>query len=381
MSHSQPPGEERSGLPARLPEGYRIAGRYVVRRFLALGATTRVYAAEDLCTGASVAVKVVRYDTGMPNTTIDRFQHEVLVSRLFDSPHLPRVHDQGRLADGSLFMVMELLLGPTLDQRLGDALPAVAAVVELGVQLMAALTAAHAQGNVHSDVKPHNVILQPDPERGTLVKLIDFGIATRDLGRPDHSAPRETVVGTPPYMSPEQARGLRLDVRTDVYSAGVVLYQSLTGRLPFDGASSQEIMQAILRVPVVPPRVLRPECPEALERVLLRAMCRDREYRYASARAVQQELFAIAERERLPRGARAWAEQSAARARPAITPYDPTRPALRVDPGRRAELPMSPLGEDSPKLPATGQHPPARRTSALNGGAPADRSADRTPKR
>lgn len=314
----------------RLPVGYTITHRYVIRRFISLGSTTRVYAADDLVTGRTVAVKVVRVEVGSQRSVIDRFQHEVLVCRLFDSPHLPRVYDQGRLENGSLFMVMELLTGQTLDQRLGHGPLAISTVVELGRQLSMALLASHDKGIVHCDVKPHNLILQPDTSRGIVVKLIDFGIATRDVGRVDGGPRRETVLGTPAYMSPEQIRGMRVDVRTDIYSAGVVLYQALSDRLPFDAETSRGVMEAALRDPVIPPRVLRPGCPELLEQAVLRAMCRDRNLRYASARELARDLLEVAEQEHLTLGPEAWRAPSEVQARPLHTPYDPTKPVRRV---------------------------------------------------
>lgn len=329
-----PPRPEESKDGSRLPFGYVIRDRYEIRRFISLGATTRVYAAEDRTSGRMVAVKVVRVDVGMQRGVIDRFQHEVLVCRLFDSPHLPRVYDQGRLDNGSLFMVMELLSGQTLDQRLGRGALAVATVVELGRQLCRGLSAAHAKGIVHCDVKPHNVILQPSSELGILVKLIDFGIATRDAGRVDTGLRRDTVLGTPAYMSPEQIRGMRVDVRTDLYSAGVVLYQTLTDRLPFDGNSSRSMMEAALRDPVIAPHVLRPSCPDSLERVLLRAMHRDRDERYQSADEFGRELEQVALLEKLPQGPTAWLIASEAQSRSVPAPYEPTKPVRRVEPAR-----------------------------------------------
>jgi serine/threonine-protein kinase len=330
MTQRQTDAEASRDASGRLPVGYRIRGRYVIRRFVSLGAATRVYAAEDVQTGRLVAVKVVRIDVNVKGV-VDRFQHEVLVCRLFDSPHLPRVFDQGRLDNGSLFMVMELLTGQTLDQRLGHGPLAVPAVIELGRQIATALSGAHARGIVHCDVKPHNVILQPDEERGFMVKLIDFGIATRDTARVDTGTRRETVLGTPAYMSPEQIRGMRLDIRTDIYSAGVVLYQALTDRLPFDGSSSRAIMEAALRDPIIPPRVLRPSCPDVLERALMRALCRDRNYRHATAGELCRELEDVVQREHYAAGAAAWRQRSELQARPLHTPYDPTQPVRRVD--------------------------------------------------
>ena len=321
----------------RLPVGHRIRNRYVIRRFLSLGSNTRVYGALDLHSGKTVAVKVVRIDVGANKGIVDRFQHEVLVCRLFNSPHLPRVYDQGRLETGSLFMVMELLTGQTLDQRLGHGPLAIATVVELGRQLSAALGAAHARGIVHCDVKPHNLILEPDSERGFVVKLIDFGIATRDTSRIDTGRRRDTVLGTPAYMSPEQIRGIRVDARTDIYSAGAVLYQALTDRLPFDGNSSRGVMEAALRDPLIPPRVLRAGCPELLERTLMRALSRDRNDRQPSAAALGADLEAVVLNQHLPAGAQAWRVRSEVKARPLHTPYDPTEPVPRLDPARAAQ--------------------------------------------
>jgi serine/threonine protein kinase len=224
---------------------------------------------------------VVRYAFGDPSErAIDRLQLELFVYQLAQSPHLPKLIDAGRLSDGSPFIVMDRVHGRTLAEKLSDGPVSIPAVLELGRELMSGLGAAHRHGIVHRDIKPQNLILEEAPDGAITLKIIDFGICSRE--RRVHSS-SSVVLGTPSYMSPEQISGAVVDVRTDIYSACVVLYEAITGRLPFEGGSSIEIFTSVLHAPLLPPRVLRENCPVGLEKLLVHGLARDPDKRMIQA--------------------------------------------------------------------------------------------------
>jgi serine/threonine-protein kinase len=210
-----------------------------------------------------------------------------------------------------------------LAARLDDGALSVPACIELGLQLMRALYDCHAQGFIHCDVKPQNIIVNDSDT--PLVKLVDFGICQR-IRQVSAAAASSSTIGTPPYMSPEQIQGRPLDLRTDIYSAGVVLYQALTRRLPFDGSTAEELMGRALRAPIIPPRLLREHCPIELERVIMRMLCRKAEFRYSSARLVADELGWIANKHDFVRGRSAWGACSSMLPPSTSEQLEPTRP-------------------------------------------------------
>lgn len=316
-----------SGILAQFGVGSRINGRYLLNRFISEGATSGVFAAHDELANREVAVKIVRFGLDRSERSIDRLQLEVLVYRLASSPHLPRLLDAGRLANGAPFIVMELVSGLTLADRLASGPLPIPAVIDLGRQLMAGLHAAHRHGIAHRDIKPRNLILEERADGTITVKIIDFGICTRQ-----HSArsKQPTVLGTPSYMSPEQISGETSDVRTDVYSGSVVLYEALTGRLPFEGTSAAQIMTAALHAPLLPPRLLRESCPAELEDVLLRGLSRDAAHRWASAELVAAELELIVAQHGFPTGAEAWRQRSSIPPRQATASSEATQRAPSI---------------------------------------------------
>jgi serine/threonine-protein kinase len=323
MQGSLPPNTERppagrASIPSssgvlgpRIATGQCITSRYVVRQFISNGATSRVYACEDLDTGAHVALKVVRHEL---DDGAGSFDFETSAYRCFHSPHLPALRDVGTLADGSRYMVLELVTGERLDARLARGPLAIAGVLELGRELMTALFHAHRAGYLHCDVKPQNVLLEARPGGDVLVKLVDFGTCAptgdNPFGRELNERLRSIVVGTPSYMAPERMRGEPVDVRADVYAGAIVIYQALTGRLPFCGNTVEQIMQSAQRDPIVPARVLRENCPVELERALSRALCKDPGFRFPSARMLADELDWIAQKLAFVRGPSAWSSRA-----------------------------------------------------------------------
>jgi serine/threonine-protein kinase len=280
----------------RLKASEQIGARYRVVRFIAEGSSSDVYEARDLVSGRAVAIKLL-HETGFDADDDPHLRCE-LEARVCDrlrSPYLVRVLDTGRLGDRRSFLVMELLTGATLKDRLNKhgrlTLPT---VLEIGRQLFSALDAVHAGGVVHRDIKPRNIVL--DERGGKLrIKLVDFGISEL-LGTPNQleSPSPDYAMGTPAYMAPEQLTGSTLDARADIYSAGVVLYEMITGRRPFEAADLDMLTRAILVEPVLPPSLLRPTCPLALEELVLRCFQRKPADRPHTARTVVEALTGVA---------------------------------------------------------------------------------------
>jgi serine/threonine-protein kinase len=285
----RPPANCTSALELRA--GDSVGGRYRIERFLASGAMTQVYAGRDTVNNSPVAVRILNDNSA---EGIEGFQLEAAAYSVFNDPHLPRLHSSGCLAHGEPYMVCDLLAGPTLESILDDGVLSIASTIQLGVELMSALHHVHCCGFFHCDVKPSNILLG-NANTPTL-KLIDFGICRRAQTADAGALHLDRVVGTAAYMSPEQICGDALDLRTDIYSAAVVLYRILTSRLPFEGRTRREIMVSALTDAIVPPCALREACPPELERALMHALCRDARFRYSSARALGDELAWIANR-------------------------------------------------------------------------------------
>jgi Flp pilus assembly protein TadD len=284
-----------------------VASKYVIRGELGRGGFAVVYDAEHTGLGRRVAVKVLHVDHEIPSTLLERARREARNAARVRHPNILEVFDAGALDDGSPFLVMERLEGETLARRIARQPLSIAAAVEVGRQLMLALEALAAESLVHRDIKPENVMLHDGGDGRLIVKVVDFGIAKRTVPGAEVRLTRDgTLVGTPSYMSPEQLRGEELDGRTDIYSAGAVLYEALTGHPPHEGESIEQVMVATLRHPVRAIRPERPDCPRQLERIVLRALSRPRDDRFRSAAAMRQALERVAEEHGLPKASKAW---------------------------------------------------------------------------
>jgi beta-lactam-binding protein with PASTA domain len=262
-----------------------VDGRYQIIARLASGGMGEVYRAHDPVLDREVAIKILHTKLADDPGFIDRFRREARSAGMLSHPNIVAVHDWGD-SGGTYFMVMEFVRGPnlrTLLMRDGTLQPAQAAEVVTGV--LAALEHAHEQGIVHRDIKPENVMVTRKGE----VKVADFGLARAFADARISQAPG-TVTGTVQYLAPEQIEGDRADPRTDLYATGIVLFELLTGEVPFSGETSVAIAYKHLRERVPPPSRLNPMVPPVLDRVVLGATHRDRDKRVAEARTMRAEL-------------------------------------------------------------------------------------------
>ncbi len=294
----------------------RTLGHYRLLEPIGSGGMGVVYRARDLRLERGVALKVLPEGTLGDEAARRRFRHEALALSQLNHPNIATVHDFDR-QEGVDFLVLEHIEGETLDVRLGRGALAEREVAKLGAQLAAGLEAAHRQGVVHRDLKPGNLRVTPDGR----LKILDFGLARLVRPLPDQTTlatltDTQTIVGTLPYMAPEQLAGERADARSDLYSAGAVLYEMATGRRPFPQSGAPQLMYAIMNeAPEAPSAVYRGVSP-GLESVILKALEKDPELRYQSARELRVDL----ERASAPsatRDSRIGRRRKAWRARPA----------------------------------------------------------------
>ena len=270
------------------------------------GGMGTVYRAEDTRTGAPVAVKVLDEARTRDPQILSRFRREARIATALRHPNIAAFHDfdeavvpsaTGGARRRVVFLVIEWVAGEDLTAFLQrkESFPA-ARLAEIARQLTAALEAAHAVGVVHRDLKPSNIRLTPDGK----VKVLDFGLAkileNAQLHR-DHPPTFQTsigsLLGTAPYMAPEQLFGREVDARTDQFALGVVLYQMATGEVPFSGRNIVEVLQAVSTKAPVPPSRLDPELPPALDELILRLLAKEPAGRFASAAAVREALAAV----------------------------------------------------------------------------------------
>jgi serine/threonine protein kinase len=274
-------------MPNEVHEGQVLAGKFRIERVLGQGGMGVVVAATHLQLDERVALKFLLPDALSNPEAVERFAREARAAVKIKSEHVARVSDVGTLESGSPYMVMEYLEGQDLAGFVhSTGAMAVPLAVEFVLQACEAIGEAHALGIVHRDLKPANLFVTRRVDGSPCIKVLDFGISKltapgggADLGMTKTS----TVMGSPLYMSPEQMSSTRnVDMRTDIWALGVILYEILTGRVPFEAETMPQLCGMILQDPPRPLRDLRPDLPDALQAVIFRCLEKSRERRFAN---------------------------------------------------------------------------------------------------
>ncbi len=267
--------------------GSLFADRYRLERKLGSGGMADVWLAEDQELGRRVAVKILHERYANDEQFVERFRREATHAAGLSHPNIVSIYDRG-VADGSYYIVMEYIEGRTLKELIVTRGPCpVQVAISYTRQILAALRYAHKNGIIHRDIKPHNVIV----DREGRVKVADFGIARAGASEMTEAG---SIVGTAQYLSPEQARGAPVDESSDLYSTGIVLYELLTGMVPFTGETPVEIAMKHLSQTPEAPSTLRAEIPHDLDLVVLRALAKEPADRYRSAGDLDRDLELVA---------------------------------------------------------------------------------------
>ena len=302
-------------------------GRYRIQRKLGAGGMADVYLAEDQELGRRVAIKILNGRHANDDQFIERFRREAKNAAALNHPNIVSIYDRGE-AEDTYYIAMEFLDGRTLKELVVSrgAAP-INVAIEYARQILSALRFAHRHGIVHRDIKPHNVLVDAEGR----VKVTDFGIARAGTSQMTETG---SIVGTAQYLSPEQARGGEVDPRSDLYSLGVVLYELLTGKTPFDGETPVEIAMKHLSNAPKPPSKLRPDVTPELDKVVLRALAKNPDDRYQSADEMEADL------ERVARGAPVSAATAATQVLPAAAAVaaDPTSATMIAPPSAPARV-------------------------------------------
>jgi len=279
---TEPGAPTRGAASDELAPGTSV-GEYIIDREIGSGGMGVVYAAAHPVIGKRVAVKTIKRDRCANQRAVARFVNEARAVNQIGHPNIVDVFAFGTLDDGRSYLIMELLDGESVRARLDRTPPlTLDEISHIVPRMCRALEAAHAAGIVHRDLKPENVFLADVPGEPPQVKLLDFGIAKLD--EPNEiidSTETGQILGTPAYMSPEQARGRDITECTDVYSLGVMVYEMCTGRRPLDALSSAEMISLLLTEPPPDPRHIRADLPESLSDLIVRMLAKDRSDRPA----------------------------------------------------------------------------------------------------
>jgi eukaryotic-like serine/threonine-protein kinase len=284
-------------MSSPLPANSHV-GRYEIRSQLGVGGMGEVYLAWDTKLERKIALKILPADLASNKDRLRRFEQEAKAASALNHPNIITIYEIEQI-DSINFIATELIEGQTLRERLRLESLKLAEILDLSIQVASALSAAHGSGIVHRDIKPENIMVRKDG----IVKVLDFGLAklieepSPDVVNPEaptrpaiHTDPN-VVMGTAIYMSPEQARGREIDARTDIFSLGVVLYEMVTGRLPFAGSTTSEVLASVLsdKEPQPLARYSR-EAPAELERIVAKSLRKDREQRYQTTKDLLLDL-------------------------------------------------------------------------------------------
>lgn len=264
--------------------GKHISGRYKILQLIGGGGMSNVYLAHDIILNRDVAIKILRYDLSNEEELHRRFQREALSATSLTNPNIVSIYDVGE-DEEMHYIVMEYIKGKTLKQYIQEFSPLSAArSIHIMKQLTSAIAHAHENGIIHRDIKPQNILMD---EEGN-VKITDFGIAT-SLGATSFTQ-TNSVIGTVHYLSPEQARGGLATMKSDIYALGIVLYELLTGELPFSGESAVSIALKHLQAETPSVREFDASIPQSVENIVLKATAKDANHRYNSAEEMEADL-------------------------------------------------------------------------------------------
>ncbi len=270
---------------------------YEIISLLGAGGMGEVYLAEDTRLGRKVALKMLMSELTRDERDLRRFEHEAHAASALNHPNILTIYEFGQV-DGLRFIASEFIEGETLRQKMANGKLEWNVTIDIAMQIANALAAAHACGIVHRDIKPDNVIVRTDG----IVKVLDFGIAKlserwveetlrrRALAVAAATSEPGMVLGTAKYMSPEQARGLVVDARSDIFSLGSVIYEMITGRAAFEGQTASDVMAEILKADPPPPVDYAPDVPREIERIISKALRKDRETRYQAVKDLLIDL-------------------------------------------------------------------------------------------
>src|SRR5262245_10523458 len=286
-----------AGQQAALAVGQQV-GHYQLIKQIGAGGMGEVYLAQDSKLARKVALKLLRSQVVQDRQRLERFKQEARAASALNHPNILTIYEIGEEAERP-FIATEFIEGETLRARIAHTHLAVNEALEVAVQVAAGLNAAHEAGIVHRDIKPENIMLRRDG----YVKILDFGLAKLiepQAAGPAYSALVKTdegvVMGTPRYMSPEQARGQKVDGRTDIFSLGAVLYEMLSGRAPFEGATPGDVIVSILEREPPPVSRYAEGIPAELERIVAKALRKNKDERYQNIKNLLLDLKNLKQR-------------------------------------------------------------------------------------
>ena len=271
--------------------GKVIKSRYKVLRKLGEGGMGTVYLAEQMSIGRKVALKLLQGNYALDDEFVGRFRREARLAASLNHRYIVTIYDFDQGEDGSLFIAMEYLDGCKLSDVIRrDGPLGIRRAAQLGLQIAEGLDAAHRAGVIHRDIKPDNIMVAGE-ESAETIKLMDFGIARlRDVGATSRLTRADVIMGTPAYMAPEQAEGAEVSEQTDIYGLGIVLYEMLSGTVPFKASTPSTVLLKQIREAPLPLRKLRREIPASFERVVMQALEKKPQKRHRDMREVVQGL-------------------------------------------------------------------------------------------